>query len=152
MYQVLLDTTYILPLFGVEIKGYSGEEISKKLGRLINIGVNVHLSKASLLEAFLKTITLSKKLKRDALLDKAVEGVEIIRNDDKIILIEYIERGILEEAKDILREHKDPFDAIIFATAIVGEYILITEDEAASKFVAKNKIIKLKNIDNILDS
>ena len=152
MYQVLLDTTYILPIFGVKIRGYEGKEISKLLGELIANDIEIYVSKISLLEAFLKTITLSKKLGKNELLERAVEGVEIIKNDDRIILLEYLERDILEKAKEILREHRDPFDAIIFATAIIGEYILISEDDEAKRYITKNKIMKLKNVDRIIYS
>lgn len=53
---------------------------------------------------------------------------------------------ILETASGILKNHDDPFDAIIFATAIVRDMLLATEDSDAKKFVSNDKILSWRDL------
>ena len=150
MYRVIFDTTYILPSFGIELEEISRRDIKTLIEKLMKKGINLYLSRISLLEAYLKTISIARKKKIKELFPKAIEGIKIITNDENIIVLDYLEEDILEEANRIMQRHYDPFDAIIFATAITKDLYLLTEDKEASRFIKRKKLFSLNEFISIL--
>ncbi|MHA1583462.1 MAG: hypothetical protein ACTSYM_13325 [Candidatus Baldrarchaeia archaeon] len=53
---------------------------------------------------------------------------------------------ILETASSIPKNHDDPFDAIIFATAIVRDMLLATEDSDAKNLCQTIKILSWRDL------
>jgi len=146
MYRVLLDTTYILPAFGIYVDIAPKSEIKIILEKCIEKRVTLNISEISLFEAYIKTIAVAKKKKLSDLFKKAANGIFTVINDTTINKIGYYELEILEIASNILKTHNDPFDAIIFATAIVRDMLLATEDIDAKKFVPSDKILSWRDL------
>ena len=149
MYRVLLDTTYILPAFGIYVDIAPKNKIKIILEKCIEKGVTLNISEISLFEAYVKTIAVAKKKKLPDLFKKAANGILTVINDTTLNKIGYCELEILEIASNILKNHDDPFDAIIFATAIVRDMSLATEDSDAKKFVPNDKILSWRDLKNM---
>ena len=138
----MLDTTYILPAFGIHVDVAPASEIKEILRKYAERGVLLYVSEVSIFEAYVKTIAVAKKRKIPNLFGKAVDGVITMLNDPMISIMDYKESEILEEASKILKSHNDPFDAIIFATAVVKDIKLATEGKDAEDFLSRERILK----------
>jgi len=125
---VLLDTTYLLPVFGVyvRLKGYE-ELFSKILDKF-----TVMYNPASLIEAKWIVLGLARSLKSRgrALLELYRRGLTAILNDERLTPTELTNPDI-EEVADRLLELgvRDYFDRMIYATSTCYNAILLTEDE-----------------------
>lgn len=146
MYRILLDTTYILPAFGIELEELSWNDIERIINRLLIKKSRIYVSNISILEAYLKTLSIARKKGISELFSRAIDGVDLIVNEAEITKIDYFDREILEKASEIFKRHNDPFDAIIFSTAITRNMYLLTEDKEASKFIEKEKLLNLRTI------
>ncbi len=123
---IFLDTSYILPYFGVQLDKIDSEE----LDRVLNQYDEIHISETSILEAKGKMLRLAI---RDEDLHDAVlsfgENLDILTGDSRIIFHRY--RGTDDHFFNLLSLFKPKlnfFDQIILAQSVsVGS--LLTEDE-----------------------
>jgi len=123
-----LDTTFILPTFGISVNFATNSEIKYVLQKHINAGNKLYISEISLLEAYLKTISIARKRKLDSLFKKAFKAFFTIKNSQLLRKINYASYNIIKNTTNLLKMHKDPFDAIIMSTAISERMPLVTED------------------------
>ena len=134
---VLLDTTYLLPVFGVyvRLKGYE-ELFSKILDKF-----TVMYNPASLIEAKWIVLGLARSLKSRgrALLELYRRGLTAILNDERLTPTELTNPDI-EEVADRLLELgvRDYFDRMIYATSTCYNAILLTEDEELMRVFSLN--------------
>lgn len=143
----MLDTTYLLPAFGVELDFDSAENITKVLDNITEIGSNVYLSDLSPLECFLKAFRLAEKVKSQAGKEAAKIGfLAVTKDPSAFTILSHSDEDIITEAFMIRNSHRDPFDCFIFATAKVLEATLVTEDDDAWKYVGSDKILSWKNL------
>ena len=61
--SLLLDTTYMLPVFGIDIGVDSASSIQETLSRLVEKGTVLFISDLSPFEAFIKSYRIAEKLK-----------------------------------------------------------------------------------------
>ncbi len=128
MDKILIDTTYILPLFGIKIKL---EDIEVRLPEIFK-KYKVIYSPLSIVEAKWIILKLIKKYpsKKDIFLKSFRNGLKILLVEENI----YKTRLTTPEVEDIAdllllkAEIKDYFDRMIYATAVSQESILMTED------------------------
>ncbi|RLF03549.1 MAG: hypothetical protein DRK00_08680 [Thermoprotei archaeon] len=129
MDSLLLDTTYLLPIFGIKVglRGY--EEVFPKL-------IEEHAalySPLSLVEAKWVVLKLARRSpsRRDALLEAYRLGLEALLSDKRLTMTEATSSKIEEVADKLLIEVglKDYFDRMIYATAACKGAALLTEDE-----------------------
>ena len=131
----MLDTTYMLPVFGIDIAVDSAASIQGTLSRLVEKGTTLCISDLSPFEAFIKAYRLAEKLKDEKGKEEAKLGLLFVVRGDWLSRIDYKDDEIIEEAFKIRRKHNDPFDCFIFATAKINKIPLITEDHAAKEFL-----------------
>ncbi|MDP2900943.1 MAG: hypothetical protein Q8O47_08240 [Candidatus Bathyarchaeota archaeon] len=122
---IFLDTTYILPFFGVEL---AIPEIGE-LGRVLGGYDEIHFSEASVLEAKAKLLRLAvKEPGFDAAFRGFGENLDILRGDKKVIFHEY--RGSDDRYFNLIGSlglKLDFLDRVIVAQAVpIGR--LMTED------------------------
>lgn len=131
---IVLDTTYILPIFNIEIDVFRKEDLKVLLNSKIEKLVPPHI----LIEA---KWVLYSLIKRGVIRDfnRAVndfnDGLQIIREKNVFKLAEYPDPEVdLIESK-IFRTIglRDYFDRIILATAKVYDAVLLTEDNELLK-------------------
>lgn len=126
--ELILDTTYLLPIFGIGVGLPSYESLFPKLlGEL-----SVRYSPLSLVEAKWISLSLSKKdpSKRDMLLSAYRRGLAAILFDERISATELTGPEVEVVADRLLLKFglADYFDRMIYATAVVRNVILLTED------------------------
>lgn len=143
--RVLLDTTYLLPVFGVGI-GLEGYE--DKFPRLLE-EFYIHYSPLSLIEAkwiILKLSKINPNISR-RLLAEYRRGLEVVISDDR--LRETITtNSVIEEVADHLLELglRDYFDRMIYATAYYYDAMLLTEDKELKTINEKTPYYRLPRV------
>ncbi len=146
MDKLLLDTTYLLPLVGIDIglKHYS--EIFPKL----HYYYELYYTPLSIIEAKWIVIKTIKRLKdkslKQRLLKEYRNGVDLLQASN-YYKSTVITNGLIEEIADELLDKgiKDYFDRMIYATAAYYNAVLLTEDEALRKLYNKRKTILKPN-------
>lgn len=138
--SLLLDTTYLLPLFGLESKLPDYDEIFSNLLRIYAVKYNP----VSLLEAKWLVIRTAKKTAGElpTFLKYYREGVGAIIKEDRIHQSAFTSESV-EELSDMLLTAggiKDYFDRQIYSTAASSNYALLTEDEQLHDLAEKSKI------------
>lgn len=133
--SIILDTTYMLPVFGIDIGVDSSSSIQATLSRLAGKGTALCISDLSPFEAFIKAYRIAEKLKDDRGKEEAKLGLLSVVRGDWLTRIDHNDHEIIEEAFKIRQNHNDPFDCFIFATAKAERIPLVTEDHAAQGFL-----------------
>jgi len=140
--KLLLDTTYLLPLFKIEISGFSSEDLEA----LLNSGIDLYYNPVSLIEVKWVILRLTKRKgsKLKELRSIYSETIEYLLTSDEIKRTIMI-NGEISRLEDELYDMglRDFFDRIIVATAKVFTGNLLTED--------KEIIEALKNIEKFKD-
>ena len=152
--DLLLDTSYLLPIFGVELEYHDFEVVFSKLHERYSVRYNP----VSLIEAKWIILKHSKRVpnQRDALLQAYRKGLLSLERDRRFQSTDLTSEGI-EELSDILLTQlnvPDYFDRQIYSTAAQTHAILLTEDEPlhalfnkkGSSLVKPKQIIKWKNL------
>jgi len=144
--KALLDSTYLLPTFGIEIEGLTDEEIAKLREAKIKGKVKLYCSPLSWIEIIGKVCREMEHAK--------IELDEIIDNAVKSLLKSKFYEWILPNPEAVklafkLRRlgHKDNIDNLLYATSIKEGIILLTMDEALKRFLSKNNL----KTENLLD-
>ncbi|MHA1721995.1 MAG: hypothetical protein ACTSXW_02860 [Candidatus Baldrarchaeia archaeon] len=129
MKKILLDTTYILPLLGVEI------EIPNLREKIISLAKNFKpmLNSLSILEAKWKTLKFAKK--EPSILESFSEGLLFLTRGEVFEIIPFYTYEADLIATTLYKYHKDYIDCSILASAYINADIFITEE--------KNKMQKL---------
>ena len=140
MTDILLDTTYILPLFGIDL----GEKIGKEIREFFKEGYRgdkIYLSECSLLEVLYKLNREYRKQGKSSILDRYTLVVPSVLNFDFLTLVNSkLDSQIIENANVLRRSgHADFLDCIIAGTALKLGSTLVTED--------KELINKLKQVE-----
>jgi PIN domain nuclease of toxin-antitoxin system len=138
---LLLDTTYLLPVFGIDIGVDSASSIQETLSRLVETGTVLYISDLSPFEAFIKAYRIAEKLKDERGKQEAKLGLLFVARGDWATKVDHEDDEIIEEAFKIRLKHKDPFDCFIFATAQVRKVPLVTEDRAAPQFIGEGLVM-----------
>lgn len=123
MPRVLLDTTYLLPVAGIQIQGVERDTI--RTAR--SLGHRLFISEISLFELAAK----GAKLTRDGLgsRDRLAEAVQSLVSDESLMKVKVYEEELLSMAIDLRQHHSDFVDCLILASAVSACDILVTEDE-----------------------
>lgn len=132
MDKLLLDTAYLLPIFGLRLKleGFA-DLFPKLLGRY-----HVIYNPISLVEAKLVMLRLGGKKpeKLEIYLQAYRKGLEALRNEEKIHPTPLTTPKVEEVADRLLKAGiRSYFDRLIYATAAVEGAIFLTEDADLSK-------------------
>jgi len=145
MVKILLDTTYLLPLFGVDV---GLEDFKMLFPKLLNT-YNVMYNPISLVEAKWIILGLTRKdeMLRLKMLKRYVQGLKSILLDKRLKATELTNPSIEEFADELLLNNKlnDYFDRIIYSTAKHYNATLLTEDEKLIE-ISKTSNLKVKAI------
>lgn len=129
MEPLLLDTSYLLPIFGlkVDLKDFDAA-FPKLLG-----SYSVIYNPVSLVEAkwILLKIANRNPSQRGVLLGRYREGVGVLQGDERLRQSPLTDQVVEEVADELLigENVKDYFDRVIYATAARLDIALLTEDE-----------------------
>jgi predicted nucleic acid-binding protein len=134
MAKILLDTTYLFPLAGINVRGVEREAIE----RASAIGHHLSISEMSLFELAAKGAKLVDDGSADA--ERLAQAVRSIVSDETLGKVRLYEEGILPIAIALRRHNSDFIDCVILASAVLTSEILVTEDEL---LLRSSEMIKL---------
>lgn len=135
---LMLDTTYLLPLFGIDVPLQRYPEI---LPKLITEYV-VWYSPLSLVVAKWIVLKLIKREagKREIYLEKYRKGLGVISTDSRLRQTDLSTPQTEYEADGLIDRESDYFDRMIFATAKQLGLTLISEDRVLKKTRRSNQL------------
>ncbi|MGI0084963.1 MAG: PIN domain-containing protein [Nitrososphaerales archaeon] len=131
--SLVLDTTYLLPIFGLESRL---PHFNDSFRRLLT-DYEVRYNPVSLLEAKWLVLRLAKKKRGDleTFLKYYREGIGAIEKEEKIRQTAFTDENVEELSDKVLIDAKlgDYFDRQIYSTASRLNCLLLTEDERLHK-------------------
>ena len=127
MKRVLLDSTYLFPLAGIDIQGVERDAIRKVMAA----GHELFISEISLFELAAKGAKLVGNGSADA--ERLAQAVQSIVSYETLRKVRLWEDGVLPLAIALRSHHSDFMDCVILASAASKCEILVTEDETLSR-------------------
>ena len=138
--KIILDTTYVLPLFGVQIDiSPTFLDEVKSIWKTGLIGYQLYLPSPCLIEVIYKLNREFRKNKRSEALDRySLVLPTVIRSKVVEISQSFLNPTICKTALNIRKAgHRDLMDCMIGATATSLRGLLITEDDELGKIMGK---------------
>ena len=133
---VVIDTTYLLPFFGVEVKGIELNDLYNLINSLKNMGVEFIYPKPMLIELLAKLFREAEKISMKQLPEYVWIRLRALLLSGEVVL----EDLMLEDVKVIEKLRfsgfKDLFDCIAYAVAKRLGGILLTMDRKFKEFIA----------------
>lgn len=146
MAELLLDTSYILPIFGLRIELGKFE---KSFPRLLHV-YSVIYNPVSLIEAKWITLRAGRKepSKRDILLQRYRIGLKTLQGDERLKPSTLTDDSIEQIADELLSKEKlaDYFDRMIYATAARYNMALLTEDDGLLAIAKGGRVPRPKQV------
>jgi len=149
--KVLLDSTYILPSFGVEVEGISAEHIAQLREAAVKGRVRYCCLSVIWVEVIGKICREKERLGEnvDDIVDIAVKSLM------KSGFYEWLTptmNAVKLAFKLRMLGHRDNIDNLLYATSVVNHMQLLTMDEDLKSFLSKNnfKVDNLINHENLL--
>ncbi|TFG21260.1 MAG: type II toxin-antitoxin system VapC family toxin [Promethearchaeota archaeon] len=136
--KIVLDTTYILPLYGIEVDGL--KDLEKNLISLLNGNnskISLYIPSVTMLEALYKLIREFKLQDDKNILNRYPMATRsIVENPVLVIVNPLLHPEISNIALNIRSEgHTDLFDCLIAGTAIFHKAILVTQDNELERII-----------------
>ncbi len=139
-YDVLLDSSYLLPTFGIQVEGITNEDLLSLRKIWLNGLVNFYCLSVSWIEILGKVCRESHKIKvnledtvRTASLSVTESGVyKWINPPSEALSIAYTL---------CVKGHKDMIDNLLYATSVVYDMIFLTMDSTLKDFLARNDFL-----------
>lgn len=144
--KVLLDSTYILPSFGIEVEGLSDEHIVKLREAGVKGKVKYHCLSVVWVEVIGKICREKERLKIDIedMVDVAVKS--LLESGFYKWLSPTVDAVKLAFKLRMLG-HRDNIDNLLYATSVENNMLLLTMDEDFKKFLSQNNF-KCDNLVN----
>jgi len=121
--RALLDTTYLFPLIGVEVKGVSRDVLTflKKQG---------HTPVVSEISVFELLAKGSKFVAKGVIPRERVSlAIQSLYKDESIVRVSLENADVVRYTIELRRYHSDTVDCLITASALAVADILLTEDK-----------------------
>ena len=147
--NLLLDTTYVLPLFGIDIN--LDNDFREEIKQLWKKGVknyNIYLSSASIIESVYKLNREYRNSEDPEILNRYHVVLPTIIRSKIVKIIDPFLNPVIAESSMKIREfgHKDLMDCWIAASAIKIDAIFLTEDKELKNLLKKNPELKMNEI------
>ena len=134
--KVLLDSTYLLPSFGIEVRGLSKAHIAHLRDAGVNGSVRFHCLSAVWIEVIGKICRDKERLgiRVDNAVDRAIKSLlnsgfyEWITPESQTVTLAFQLR---------MRGHKDNIDNLLYAASVTNNMLFLTMDEDLKEFLSK---------------
>jgi len=135
--KVLLDSTYILPSFGIEVEGISDEHLIQLRQARIKGKIKFYCSPVVWVEILGKVYRESKRLKINV--EDVVEiAVTSLLESGFYEWIQPSSNSIILAFKLRMLGHKDNIDNILYAISKTNNLIFLTMDDEFKEFLSKH--------------
>jgi len=132
---IVLDTSYLLPFFGIEVKGLDIADIRKVIEFSRKLGIEIVYPRIMVLELLAKLFREAEKRSRSELPLAVKEKIRSLLLSNEVILEDLMPEHIDIVEKLRLRGFRDLFDCIAYAVAKVKRGIFMTMDRAFKQFL-----------------
>ncbi|MEM1551221.1 MAG: PIN domain-containing protein [Candidatus Bathyarchaeia archaeon] len=144
--NVLLDSTYILPSFGVEVEGLPVEQLARLREAVVKGKVKLHCLSVVWVELIGKICREKERLRKDT--DKVIDiAVKSLLESGFYKWLTPTSEAVKLAFKLRTLGHRDNIDNLLYATSAENNMLLLTMDEDFKKFLSKNNF----KIDNLID-
>lgn len=146
---ILLDTTYLLPILGMKVRGL--RDYAKYIGKILDT-YDVYYHPVSLIESKWELMHLLRKIgieKWESITSRYRQGLNYILKSGKFTQLRITSSEVEEEVDYLIEKgYRDYFDLLIFSTAFIEGLTLITEDNELRRIPNKFKRYKDMKITN----
>ncbi len=136
----MLDTSYLLPMFGIIVKDINEGVFLKLRNAAIKGIISVYYSNFSLLEIVAKISKEKSKGGKQIEPDEVETVLRIIRESEYMNPVQHTERAFALAYKLRILGHQDLIDNILYATASVESMLFLTLDKKFRRFINKHSI------------
>ncbi|MBS7656039.1 hypothetical protein KEJ50_06040 [Candidatus Bathyarchaeota archaeon] len=143
--KVLLDSTYILPSFGIEVEGLSIENIAQLREAGIKGKVKFFCLSVIWIEVMGKICKEKERLRRDIenIIDIAVKS---LLDSEFYKWLTPTSNSVKLAFKLRMLGHRDNIDNLLYATSIENDMLFLTIDEEFKNFLLRNNF----KVDNLI--
>jgi len=144
--NVLLDSTYILPSFGIEVEGLSVEHIAKLREASVKGKVKFHCLSVVWVEVIGKVCREKERLRTDInhIIDIAIKS---LLDSGFYKWLTPTSDAVKLAFKLRMLGHRDNIDNLLYATSAENNMLLLTMDEDFKKFLSQNNF----KVNNLID-
>jgi PIN domain nuclease of toxin-antitoxin system len=144
--RVLLDSTYLLPSFGVDVEGLSDEHIAQLREAAVKGRVSFYCLSVVWVEVIGKICREKERLRKD--IDNIVDvAIKSLMKSGFYKWLTPTGDAIKLAFKLRMLGHRDNIDNLLYATSAVNGMQLLTMDEDLKNFLSKNSF----NVDSLIN-
>ncbi|MBS7612517.1 hypothetical protein KEJ27_10040 [Candidatus Bathyarchaeota archaeon] len=144
--NVLLDSTYVLPSFGIEVEGLTVEHIARLREAGVKGRVKFHCLSVIWVEVIGKICREKERLGTD--IDHVIEiAVKSLLESGFYNWLTPTSEAVKLAFKLRMLGHRDNIDNLIYATSAESNMLLLTMDEDFKKFLSQNNF----KVNNLVD-
>ena len=137
---ILLDSSYLLPVFGIEVREINDSILLELRGLALRKLIEMYYSPISLIEIVSKVARETMR-KGQGLSQEEIEStIRIIEESEYLKPIYPCPRAYALAYRMKLLGHRDMIDNILYAIATLHGLIFLTLDQKLRKFIQRHKI------------
>ncbi len=134
MLKILLDTSFILPILGIDV----GITVRKTLEKLGNLNAELYYSRFNILEALWVAVRLAKRGSLDV--DRFSRGLRSIYASRRLKTVNE-DILVFERSLELyMMGHNDLIDNVLYSIALCKGLKLLTLDEELVKFIELKRL------------
>lgn len=137
---VLLDSTYLLPVFGIEVKGISSEDMLKLRSLALRGLIRIYYSPISILEVVSKVAREARRKGEGPSPEEIEAIIQAIEDAEYLEPLHPNSRAYALAYKMKLLGHSDMIDNLLYATASMQKLVFVTLDEKLRNFIQNHGI------------
>ncbi len=133
--RILLDTTYVLPFVGIEVKGAASQD---DVSGLIRSGNGISINQVSIFELLGKARPLI--LRDEKARQRVTEGLKAILGSGELVIYPVLDERTMPFAMDLMADGmRDIPDVPIAASALAYADMLLTEGRDIVEFLRRRR-------------
>lgn len=137
--KILLDSTYLLPVFGIQVEGLTTQDIAKLREATITGKIQPHALTTCWIEILGKVAREAQRHKTD-ITEIAEKAIKSLTQTEVIKWINPGPEALKLALKLRLLGHKDMIDNLLYATATTQNMTLLTMDTELVHFLKKHNL------------
>lgn len=137
--KILLDSTYLLPVFGIEVEGLTARDLEKLREASLTGEIQPHALTTCWIEILGKVAREAQRRKIDVtgIAEKAIKS---LTESETIRWIKPEPEALRLALKLRLLGHRDMIDNLLYATAVTRGMTLLTMDSGLVHFLRKHNL------------
>jgi len=145
--KILVDTTYLLPVFGIEVDGLTDEDLLKIRELVLKAKIKLYCLSIIWIELIGKIYKASLEHRVRLSNSELMYRIKSLFNPKYYKWINPSPKSILIAYKLRVMGHKDLIDNLLYATSITRKMYLMTMDKEFKRFLESRKI----STENVID-